>query len=364
MKTSLECTGQNLFRTVEKSWKKIKPFGHSRAPKKDATFWPFSPSWWIWPIWKHCCYQISFEGRRLLWPASRSRGGGSTKVPRALPPLFQPPTKTLHQNISLNCACSGVSFVSFFWLVDFMRKLSWGRRGSAGWQLECWSSRSFQAAAGRGKLWGDKQGVSEGRGACQAADCRREKQEREREDSPLTEKEKQNTGEFHNRLLKLFESRVLFWFPEKTRLRFLPRGWLAFGQKWSQALKMPSPDTLSQPQVYSSAIFDANCQPMWIIGCPRTWIPCLNCHVRQNTDHVNGYFTIFCQIQMFEFGQTNSVDPPSLIWFKRGKKHHLFSTISISIPFHTVAMLECTTFVERKKWNTFDVISKYKMSLP
>ena len=97
--------------------------------------------------------------------------------------------------------------------------------------MECWSSRSFRAAAGRGKLLGDEQGVSEGRGACQAADCRREKQEREREDSPLTEEEKQNTGEFHNRLLKLFESRVLFWFPEKTRLRFLPRGWLAFGQK-------------------------------------------------------------------------------------------------------------------------------------
>ena len=57
-----------------------------------------------------------------------------------------------------------------------------------------------------------------------------ERNKREREDSPLAE-EKQNTGEFHNRLLKLFESRVLFWFPEKTRLRFLPRGWLAFGQK-------------------------------------------------------------------------------------------------------------------------------------
>ena len=97
-------------------------------------------------------------------------------------------------------------------------------------------------------------------------------------------------------------------------------GWLAIGQKWCQALKMPSPDTLSQPQVYSSAIFDANCQPMWIIGCPRTWIPCLNCHVRQNTDHVNGYFTIFCQIQMFEFGQTNSVDALSPSWSKRGKQ--------------------------------------------
>ena len=33
---------------------------------------------------------------------------------------------------------------------------------------------------GRGKLLGDELGVSEGRGACQAADCRREKQERER----------------------------------------------------------------------------------------------------------------------------------------------------------------------------------------
>ena len=38
--------------------------------------------------------------------------------------------------------------------------------------------QSFRA--GRGKLLGDEQGVSEGRGACQAADCRREKQERKR----------------------------------------------------------------------------------------------------------------------------------------------------------------------------------------
>ena len=89
--------------------------------------------------------------------------------------------------------------------------------------------QSFRA--GRGKLLGDEQGVSEGRGACQAADCRREKQERKREDSPLTQERKQNTGEFHNRLLKLLESGVLFWFPKKTRFRILPRGWLAFGQK-------------------------------------------------------------------------------------------------------------------------------------
>ena len=39
--------------------------------------------------------------------------------------------------------------------------------------------QSFRA--GRGKLLGDELGVSEGRGACQEADCRREKQERERE---------------------------------------------------------------------------------------------------------------------------------------------------------------------------------------
>ena len=82
--------------------------------------------------------------------------------------------------------------------------------------------QSFRA--GRGKLLGDEQGVSEGRGACQAADCRREKQERKREDSPLTEEEKQNTGEFNNRL----ESGVL---SEKIRVRILPRGWLAIGQK-------------------------------------------------------------------------------------------------------------------------------------
>ena len=54
-KTFLESNGQNLFRTVEKSWK-IKPFGHSRAPKriKNATFWPFSPSWGNWPICVLC----------------------------------------------------------------------------------------------------------------------------------------------------------------------------------------------------------------------------------------------------------------------------------------------------------------------
>ena len=52
-----------------------------------------------------------------------------------------------------------------------------------------------------------------------------ERNKREREDSPLAE-EKQNTGEFHNRLLKLLESGFLFRFPEKTRFRILPRGWL------------------------------------------------------------------------------------------------------------------------------------------
>ena len=31
-----------------------------------------------------------------------------------------------------------------------------------------------------------------------------ERSKRKREDSPLTEEEKQNTGEIHNRLLKLF----------------------------------------------------------------------------------------------------------------------------------------------------------------
>ena len=58
-----------------------------------------------------------------------------------------------------------------------------------------------------------------------------EREAREREDSPLTEEEKQNTGESNNRLLKLLESGVLFGFPSKTRFRILPRGWLAFGQK-------------------------------------------------------------------------------------------------------------------------------------
>ena len=35
---------------------KIKPFGHSRGPKKEenATFWPFSLSWGNWPICMTC----------------------------------------------------------------------------------------------------------------------------------------------------------------------------------------------------------------------------------------------------------------------------------------------------------------------
>ena len=44
------CSGKPLpLRKVEK----IKPFGHSKAPKNrnNATFWPFSPTWGIWPIW-------------------------------------------------------------------------------------------------------------------------------------------------------------------------------------------------------------------------------------------------------------------------------------------------------------------------
>ena len=59
----------------------------------------------------------------------------------------------------------------------------------------------------------------------------RETREREREDSPLTQERKQDTGESNKRLLKLLESGVLFRFPEKTRFRILPRGWLAIGQK-------------------------------------------------------------------------------------------------------------------------------------
>ena len=51
-----------------------------------------------------------------------------------------------------------------------------------------------------------------------------ERSKREKEDSPLTEEEKQNTGESNNRLLKLLESGVLFRFPEKIRVRILPRG--------------------------------------------------------------------------------------------------------------------------------------------
>ena len=49
-----------------------------------------------------------------------------------------------------------------------------------------------------------------------------EREAREREDSPLTQERKQNTGGFHNRLLKLLESGVLFGFPEKTRFRTVP----------------------------------------------------------------------------------------------------------------------------------------------
>ena len=51
--------------------------------------------------------------------------------------------------------------------------------GGGGVLDDSWSVGRAEAFehTGRGKLLGDELGVSEGRGACQAADCRREKQE-------------------------------------------------------------------------------------------------------------------------------------------------------------------------------------------
>ena len=62
-----------------------------------------------------------------------------------------------------------------------MKGVGWGRRGSCGWQLECWW---------RWKALGSLLRVSEGRLARQAGDCRR----REKRGSPLTQEKKQNTG--------------------------------------------------------------------------------------------------------------------------------------------------------------------------
>ena len=42
--------------------RKIKPFGHRRAPKNEqnATFWPLSPSWGNWLIYVIMCIWVSF----------------------------------------------------------------------------------------------------------------------------------------------------------------------------------------------------------------------------------------------------------------------------------------------------------------
>ena len=51
-KTFLECHGQNLFRTVEKRWKNQSVWSQQSSKKiKNATLWPFSPSWGNWPIY-------------------------------------------------------------------------------------------------------------------------------------------------------------------------------------------------------------------------------------------------------------------------------------------------------------------------
>ena len=48
--TFLESNGQNLFRSVEKSWKKNCLVTAELQKIKNAIFWPFSPSWGNWPI--------------------------------------------------------------------------------------------------------------------------------------------------------------------------------------------------------------------------------------------------------------------------------------------------------------------------
>ena len=145
----------------------------------------------------------------------------------------------------------------------------------------------------------------------------RSKREREREDSPLTEEEKQNTGESNKRLLKLLESGVLFRFPEKTRFRILPRGWLVglWPEVMSSIENAFAGYSLTSPSIYSSAIFDANCQPLWIIiGCPQiTRISCMNCHVRQNTDHMKDDILPYSvKSKCLSLGkQTALIPPPS-----------------------------------------------------
>ena len=58
-KTFLECPGQNLFRTVEKSRKSQNVW----SQQKNATFWPFSPSWGNWPI----CRQDFTLAQKTQW---------------------------------------------------------------------------------------------------------------------------------------------------------------------------------------------------------------------------------------------------------------------------------------------------------
>ena len=65
-KTFLEFNGENLFRTVEKSWKKSNRLVTVELQKinKNATLWPFSPSWGIWRIYEW--------GNRPEWSPGRN----------------------------------------------------------------------------------------------------------------------------------------------------------------------------------------------------------------------------------------------------------------------------------------------------
>ena len=71
-RTFLASNGQNLFRTVDKMWKKITVWSQQSFKKiKNATFWPFSPSWGIWPI--YCVATSSIKTLIFTQPISYLR---------------------------------------------------------------------------------------------------------------------------------------------------------------------------------------------------------------------------------------------------------------------------------------------------
>ena len=140
----LRCTGQNLFRTVEKSWKKSSHLVTAELQKKMPHFDHFPRPGESDPYENIVATKLVLRGGDFCDRPLEAEGAEAPRSHARFRLFFSLPQKLYIRIFFLNCACSGVSFVSFFWPVDYMRKLSWGRRGSAGWQLECWSSKAFE----------------------------------------------------------------------------------------------------------------------------------------------------------------------------------------------------------------------------